>query len=447
MKNVDVLVLGGGAAGIVAAMTAKQNYPDREVLVIRREERVLVPCGIPYIFGTLGSVEKDLIPDGMLEKAGVELLIGDVTDVNLQKKIATTSEGEEVRFDKLILATGSVPVKPPIEGLDKDGVFYIKKDAQYLRNLFERVKESERIIIVGGGFIGVELADEIRKLGKEVIVVEMRDHILQASFDDEFCVLAEEELRRQGVELYTGRVVKKVLGEDRVKGVLLSGDVKLTADLVIVSAGMKPNTKLAEQMGLRVSRYGIEVDEYMRTSHPDVFAVGDCAEKRDFFTRKPKPVMLASVATAEARIAGANLYRIKAFRQFRGTLGIFATKIGKLSLGAAGLIERTAKKEGFEYVVGRSKVPNRHPPSLPETGEIFTKLIFTKQGGFFLGGQVAGGNEVGVLINLIGMAIESGYTASQYLSLQIGTHPLLTPAPTTPATLKAAEDALRKIYP
>jgi len=446
MRRVDVLVLGGGAAGIVAAMTAKTSYPDKDVMVVRREERVLVPCGIPYIFGTLKSVEKDLIPDEMLAKAGVEILIADVNEIDLGEKTALTSDGEKIRFEKLILATGSLPVRPPIRGLEKEGVFYIRKDASYLRELFERVGESERVLIIGGGFIGVELADEIRKLGKEVTIVEMREHVLQASFDDEFCEMAENELKRHGVEIYTGTVVKEILGNGEVRGVLLSGKGRIDADLVIVSAGMRPNTELAERMGLKVSRFGVEVDEYMRTSHPDVFAAGDCAEKRDFFTRKPKPVMLASVATAEARIAGANLYRIRAFRQFRGTLGIFATKIGDISLGAAGLIERTAREEGFEYVVGRSRVPNRHPASLPGTGEIVTKLIFTKHGGFFLGGQVAGGDEVGVLTNLVGMAIESGYTASQYLSLQIGTHPLLTPAPTMPATLKAAEDALRKIY-
>ena len=446
MRKVDVLVLGGGAAGIVAAMTAKTSYPDKQVMLVRREDRVLVPCGIPYIFGTLGSVDKNLIPDDGLRKAGVEVLIDEVVDVDLGSKKAVTKSGEEIFFDKLILATGSLPVRPPIKGLGKEGVFYIRKDAPYLERLFERVRESDRVIIIGGGFIGVELADEIRKLGKEVTIVEMREHVLQASFDDEFCEMAENELRRHGVEIHTGTVVKEVLGDGRVRGVLLSGNQKLDADLVIVSAGMRPNTELAERMGLRVSRYGVEVDEYMRTSHPDVFAVGDCAEKRDFFTRKPKPVMLASVATAEARIAGANLYKIKAFRQFRGTLGIFATKIGELSLGAAGLIERTAREEGFEYVVGRSDVPDKHPASLPGTGRIRAKLIFTKQGGFFLGGQVAGGDGIGVLTNLIGFAIESGYTASQYLSLQIGTHPLLTPPPTMPATLKAAEDALRKIY-
>jgi NADH oxidase (H2O2-forming) len=293
---------------------------------------------------------------------------------------------------------------------------------------------------------GVEFADELGKLGKNVSIVEMLPHVLYASFDDEFCEMAEAELRRVGVDVYTNSRVEEITGRKSVEGVRLSTGTTLDADLVILAAGVRPNTELAEKMGLKVSRYGVEVDEYMRTSHPDVFAVGDCAEKRDFFTRKPKLTLLASVATAEARIAGANLYRIKAFKQFKGTLGIFATKVGDPSLGAAGLIERSARAEGFEYVVGRSNVPDKHPASLPETSGVSAKLIFTKQGGFFLGGQLAGGDTIGEMINLIGFAIESGYTAAKYINLQIGTHPLLTPAPTAPATIKAAEDALRKIY-
>ncbi len=446
MMKTDVLIVGGGAAGIVAALTAKDNYPDKDVTVVRKEEKTLVPCGIPYIFGTLGSVEKDLIPDDILKKSGINLVIDEITSVDLKEKVAEGRNSGKIAFEKLILATGSKPLVPPIRGVDRENVFQVRKDFKYLSVMKERIKESQDIVIIGGGFIGVEFADELRKLGKNVSIVEMLPHVLYSSFDDEFCEMAEAELRRVGVDVYMNTRVEEIRGGKSVEGVALSNGKNLNADLVIVAAGVRPNTELAERMGLNVSRYGIEVDEYMRTSHPDVFAVGDCAEKRDFFTRKPKLTLLASVATAEARIAGANLYRIKAFKQFRGTLGIFATKVGNLSLGAAGLIERSAKAEGFEYVVGRSNVPDKHPASLPEASEVSAKLIFTRQGGFFIGGQLAGGETIGEMINLIGFAIESGYTASQYINLQIGTHPLLTPAPTAPATIKAAEDALRRIY-
>ncbi len=437
----DVLIIGGGPAGIVTAVTAKQNYPEKKIAVVRKEQRVAVPCGIPYIFGTLRDVEKNLIPDSVLTSKGIEILVDEIVDVDTEKKIAKSKEHGNIEFEKLIFATGSKPIKPPIKGIEGNNVFFVKKDPQYLQELLKRVDESEGIVIIGGGFIGVEFADELRKLGKKVSIVEMLPHVLSASFDDEFCALAEEELRRTGVEVYTNSKVVEI----KEKGVILSSGKEIPGDIVIVSVGARPNTDLAEKIGLKVSKNGIMVDEYMRTSHPDIFAVGDCAEKRDFFTREVKPVMLASVATAEARIAGANLYKIKAFKQFKGTLGIFATKVGNLALGAAGLIERQAKKEGFDYVVGRSEVADKHPGTLPGTSKVRVKLLFTKQGGFFLGAQIAGGDTVGEMINLVGFAIESGYTASRYMNLQIGTHPLLTPAPTAPATIKAVEDALKKM--
>ena len=437
----DVLIIGGGPAGIVTAVTAKQNYPEKKIVVVRKEQRVAVPCGIPYIFGTLRDVEKNLIPDSVLTSKGIEILVDEIVDVDTEKKIAKSKNHGNIEFEKLIFATGSKPIKPPIKGIEGNNVFFVKKDSQYLQELLKRVDESESIVIIGGGFIGVEFADELRKLGKKVSIVEMLPHVLSASFDDEFCELAEEELKRTGVEVYANSKVVEIK-ENRV---ILSSDKEIPGDIVIVSVGARPNTDLAEKIGLKVSKNGIVVDEYMRTSHPDIFAVGDCAEKRDFFTREVKPVMLASVASAEARIAGANLYKIKAFKQFKGTLGIFATKVGNLALGAAGLIERQAKKEGFDYVVGRSEVVDKHPGTLPGTSKVRVKLLFTKQGGFFLGAQIAGGDTIGEMINLVGFAIESGYTASRYMNLQIGTHPLLTPAPTAPATIKAVEDALKKM--
>ena len=442
----DILIIGGGPAGIITATTAKNCYPDKDITVVRKESMVVIPCGIPYIFGTLNSVEKDGIPDEVLTKNGINLKVDEVVSIDLSTKTARLKSGEDLKFEKLVLATGSKPSVPPIKGKDLDGVFPIYKDPVHLREMLEWVRKSRKIVIIGGGFIGVEFADDLAKVGKEVTIVEILPHVLGVSFDEEFSLMAEEELRKLGVILKTGRRVTEIVGESGVEAVKLDNGEKIDADMVILATGAKPNTDLAESMGLQVSKFGIEVDEYMRTSHPDVFAVGDCAAKTDFFTRKKKPVMLASVATAEARIAGANLYKIVAFRKMRGTLGIFATKVGDLTLGVAGLTERTAREEGFDYVVGRSKVIDKHPGSLPGAKEIHTKLIFTRRGGFFLGGQLAGGITVGEIVNLVGFAIESGFTAAEYVDLQIGTHPFLTPPPTTPATLKAVQDALKKIY-
>ncbi|RLF76948.1 pyridine nucleotide-disulfide oxidoreductase, partial [Thermococci archaeon] len=180
MIKTDVLIIGGGAAGIVTALTAKQNYPDKDIIVVRKEKTVLVPCGIPYIFGTLRSVEKDRISDDILTKNGIDILVDEILDIDLKEKMAESKMHGKIAFEKLVLATGSTPLKPPIKGINLKNVFYIYKDAEYLKNLQERIEESEKIVIIGGGFIGIEFADELRKLDKEVAIVEMLPHVLYA---------------------------------------------------------------------------------------------------------------------------------------------------------------------------------------------------------------------------------------------------------------------------
>ncbi|MGB9809757.1 MAG: pyridine nucleotide-disulfide oxidoreductase, partial [Caldanaerobacter sp.] len=182
-----------------------------------------------------------------------------------------------------------------------------------------------------------------------------------------------------------------------------------------------------------------------RTSDPDIFAIGDCASKRDFYTRRYIPVMLASTATAEARIAGANLYKLKVVRENKGTIAIYSTFIDGLVLGSAGLTENSAKKEGFEVIISTVEGVDKHPGSLPNANKIKVKLIFAKNSGVLLGGQIAGGISFAELINLIGVAIQKRMTATELETLQMATHPYLTSAPTVYPIVIAAQEASNKI--
>ena len=442
----DVLVIGGGPAGIVTATTAKKFYPDKSVAIIKREETGLIPCGIPYIFNILGSVEADIMSIKPVEKLGIDFIIDEVVEVDVKSKIVRTKNGKEIKYEKLVFATGSTPVVPKIEGVDKEGVFPVSKNLETLKKLSNAVNEAERVVIVGGGFIGVEVGEQIAKSGKKVTIVEMMDQLLPAAFDKEFAKIAEDELKKLNVELYLNSTVKRISGNSKVSAVELVDGRKIDADVVILSVGYRPNIELAEKAGLRISIGNrIWTDEYGRTSEKDVFAVGDCSEEKDFFTRETSRVMLASTATFEARIVGANLFSLKVVRVNKGTIGVFSTVVGDVALGAAGLTEEAAKKEGFEIVVGYGENFNRHPANIPGATKTRVKLIFAKESGTILGGQVAGGAEVGEMVNLIAMAIQNYLTASEMDTLQIGTHPLLTSAPTMPPLIIAAEDALRKM--
>ncbi len=442
MEKTDVLVIGGSASGIIAAVTAKSYFPDKEVLIIRKEERVLVPCGIPYIFGSLKSSEKNLIPDGGIKKMGINLKIAEVVSIDKEEKTLKTKAGDEIGYEKLVFATGSIPVVPKwLKGAELKNVFSVLKDKVYLDKAIKKLEDCKKIIVIGGGFIGAEISDELNKCEKEVILVELLPHILNLVFDDEICQKAEEILTERGVHIRTGVGVKEIIGDKKVSGVLLNNGEKIEADAVILSIGYVPNTELAKNSGIKINEKGfIRVDEYMRTDDdPDIIAVGDCAEKRDFITRKISMTMLASTGCAEARIAGMNLYSLSAVKTFGGTIAIFATAFGDIGFGAAGLNEKTALKEGFSILTGSFEGVDKHPGTLPGTNKQLVKLIASKESGLILGGEVVGGSSTGELTNIIGLAIQNKMTVNTILTSQIGTHPLLTAPPTKYPLIEATK--------
>jgi NADH oxidase (H2O2-forming) len=189
MKKADVIVIGGSAAGPTAGISCRRRYPDKSVVLIRREEKVLIPCGIPYIVGTVGTPEKNLIPDALLSNNGIELIRGEVTEIDRDNRVVSLASGEEMGYDKLIVATGSLPMELPIPGLDKENVFTVRKDVAYLNKMLEVMNRSKDIIIIGGGFIGVEFADECRKHRScedcSVTIVEILPHCLQLALEEE----------------------------------------------------------------------------------------------------------------------------------------------------------------------------------------------------------------------------------------------------------------------
>lgn len=432
MINTDILILGGGPAGIITATTAKGHYPDKKIILVKSIEDGAIPCGIPYMFASLDNPEKNRLSTKGLEDKGIIVKVDTAKCVDKEKKVVNFESGESINYEKLVLAIGSKPIIPPIKGIDKNNVFPIIKDMKYLLKMVEAVKEAKNIVIIGGGFIGIEMADEIASnSSKNVYLVEMLDNVLTNAFDKEFCDAAADKLREKGVNLKLNSTVTEILGEDTVKGIKLSSGEVIDADLVVLGIGAKPNSECVHNCGLEIGRGGgIWVNDYMRTSDENIFAVGDCAEKRDFFTREHTSVMLASTATAEARIAGANLYNIQAVRINHGTIAVFSTFVNGLTLGSAGLTEKSAKNAGFDILIGEAAAPDRHPGALPDASKIKVRLIFSKKSKILLGGQVMGGKSAGEIINIIATAIQKRMTANEIATLQMATHPQLTSAPT-----------------
>jgi NADPH-dependent 2,4-dienoyl-CoA reductase/sulfur reductase-like enzyme len=441
-KSVDVLVIGGGAAGIAAATTGKAFYADKSFMIVRKEQEAVVPCGIPYIFGTLTGVEQNVIPNAHIEGAGVELVIDEVVSLDRESKTARTANGLEISFDKVVIATGSQPRVPGwLKGCDLQNVFTIPKDRNYLADVHQKLQSCEKIVIIGGGFIGVEMADELIKKGKQITLVEVLPHVLSLAFDSDLSLKAEGILKERGVTLRTNEKVLALEGDgSAVQRVMLESGDSLQADAVILAMGYAPNVVLAEKSGMKLNELGaIKVDEYMRTADKDVFAVGDCAEKFSFITRIVKGLMLASTAVSEARIAGMNLFGLSRLRTFGGTIAIFSTAIGGITFAAAGVTEDLARERGFDVISAGFEGIDKHPKTMPGTAAQFVKLIVNRESGLVLGGAVTGGVSAGELINVIGVIIESKMTINELLTMQFGTHPLLTGPPTGYPLLKAAE--------
>lgn len=447
-RQVDALIIGGGPGGMSAAITAAQVWPERSILLIRREDEPVVPCGIPYIFGTLKGVEHDLLSNAPFRALGGEILSDTVVRVNRETRTAVTESGIEVHWQRLILATGTEPHLPPIPGVKRPGVFVIRKDYDHLEHLFdELIPNVKHLAVVGGGFIGVEFADEIRKSGIKVTVIEQLPHLLMRNFDAEVSVMVEDALQAAGIEVHAGASVTALEGEGDqgpVQAVALASGERIEADAVLVAIGDRRNVRLAEELDLTMARGGgIWVDAFQRSREDQhIFAVGDCAFKQDFLLRRSVHSLLASTAAAEGRTAGINLFGLRNERYNAGTIAIYASQIGDMAFGCAGMTARMAEAEGLGVVVGRVAVPDHHPPTMPGT-RLMTCLLVVSRSGLLLGGQVIGGPTTAEVLNAIGIAIQARLSVHELVSFQFGSHPRLT-APAHPIAL-CALDAMQQL--
>ena len=448
MKKYDIVIIGGGPAGIVTAMTAQKEYQDKSILIITAEPKALVPCGIPYIFHELGSIEKNSMGPQAFVDGGGDLLIDTVVDIDSQKQVLTVSSNDKISYNKLVFATGSSPTAPSfIKGYDKKYITSISKSYYAMETVQKQAASAQRIIVLGSGFTAVEVAEQLAlEAEKEVHLIFRSENCLHRAFSPEFASRINQELANSGVILHPqSPIIELACNEQERKVILESGDT-VEADMIIAALGFSANVDLAEKAGLDINDNGqIVVDNYQKTKIKNVFAVGDCAQTTGFITGRNDNIMLASTATAEARVLGHNLFKIRIKRDFPGTLSVFATEINKTIFASAGAIEQEAQKADISYITSTFSDIDRHPGTLPDARKLTVKLVVMPEDGQIIGGEVIGSKSSAELINVIALAIQKYVTIYELISFQIGSHPLLSGAPTKTALIKAAESAIRKI--
>lgn len=416
-----VIIIGGIAAGTSAAAKLRRIHKDAEIIMYEKSKIVSFgACGLPYFVGNFFNDSENMIartPEAFI-KSGVDVkLEHEVINIDFDNKKVTvkdikSNETFDDSYDKLMIATGSSSIIPPIKNLELENVYTLKsmEDGKMLKHLISDEK-NKKIAIIGAGFIGLEAVEAAKHNNKEVSVFQLEDRILKDVFDKEITDLLEEELRSKGVDLYLNETVKELVGEDnRVKKVI-SSNREIEADIVIVATGVRPNTGFIKSDKLKMLKNGaIIVDEYGRTSIEDVYAAGDCATIKQIVTNEDAYVPLATGANKLGRIVGENIGGNDI--AFQGSLSSSCIKVLDMEAGRTGITESKAEALGLNYKTTFISDMNQ-TSYYPGQNKIYIKLIYDADTKVILGGQVAGYKDAVQRVNVIAACIYGKLTTRE----------------------------------
>ncbi len=444
------VIIGGDAAGMSAASKLKREVPDAEVIVFERSQHIsFSACGIPYwLAGTIDSDRQLMIltPERARERRGIDVRIGhEVVAIDPAAKTVTVNRlagGERFTqpYATLIIATGASAIRPPIQGLEQPGVFTLRSltDGQRIF-AYMTAQQPKRAVIIGGGYIGVEMAEALRDRGLTVDLVEMLPQLLP-NFDSEIVAPVATHVADQGVALHLGRhveVINSALGtEAGALSVALDNGTCLPADLVIVSTGVRPNRELARTAGLKIGKSGaIWVDAQMCTSDPHIYAAGDCVEHYHIVLGENAWIPLATSANKGGRIVGDNIaaaHKGTAPSTFPGIAGTAVVNVFDYTMSVTGLTEQQAIRSGKWGTngegVGSTTVSAWEKAGYwPGAEKITVKLVYEKAGGRILGGQIAGKAGVNKRIDIIATALSVGMTVETLGMLDLSYAPPYSP--------------------
>ena len=425
-----IIIIGGVAAGTSAAAKARRNNETAEIKIFDQDEDMSYSvCGLPYYIGTEVKKREELVPRDAAffkKKYNVDVYMGhQAVAIDIVRKVITvknlrSQEKFEEAYERLILATGASVRIPSIPGIEKENVFSLRnvRSADRIR-AYVLEQQPQRAVVIGSGFIGLEVAENLKARGLEVTVVEMASQVMPA-LDADMAMYVEAELRKQGVSVITDDSAVCFEGKDRVEQVLLKSGKKVAADMVIVAAGVQPKVSLAQQAGIALGVTGaIKVNTKMQTSVPNVYACGDCAEGFSLLTQAPLYRPMGSTANKMGRIAGDQA--TGGTLEFRGVLGTGIVKVFDLTVAHTGMSEQQARKEGYAVVVCHNIKPDK--PEYFHGQEMVIKGIADEKTGRLLGAQIVGKNGVDKRMDVFVTAMSFGAHVEDLFHLDLAYAP------------------------
>jgi len=441
-KGLKIVVIGAVACGPKTASRLKRLMPEAEITVLERGEHVSFgACGIPYyvegLFNNLSALVETPVgvprtPVFFEKVKGVKVLTKtEAIKIDRESKTVVVRDlrsGEEysLPYDKLVLATGATAVRPPIPGIDKRNVFFVRNldDAQNIRNLIDQGK-AKNVVIVGGGYIGIEMAEAFAEVGLNVSIVEMLDQIFPQFLDRELALLVQKFMKSKGVSIFTSETVKEILGGESVEAVK-TDKRELPADLVIVAVGVRPNDILAKEAGLACGpKGGILVNSYCQTSDPDIYAGGDCV--LNFYvhpiTGQPLFIPLGSTANKHGRVIANHIAGIAS--PFPGIACTSVCKVFEVTVARTGLSEAMAKSLNIDVVSAVWTGPDK--PHYMEGKPLTIKLIASRKYRTILGAEVVGMGDAAKRIDVAAMAVQFKATLDQLAYVDLAYAPPFSP--------------------
>ena len=426
-----ILIVGGVAGGASAAARLRRLDETAEIIMFERGDYIsYANCGLPYYIGGAIKNRDDLLlqtPESFKRRFNVDVRVkSEVVKINRQKKLVdivelSTGRKYSEEYDRLILSPGAEPVRPGIEGIDSSRVFTLRNIADMDRiDEFIKTTDAKKAVVAGAGYIGLEMAENLHGRGLSVQVVEMLDQVMPG-LDKEMAMYLHSHLNERGVGLQLGDGVSSINQTSSSLRVTLKSGKELDCDFAMLTVGVRPEVKLAKEAGLEIgSRAGIKINEHLQTSDPDIYAIGDAVEVRDFVLGKAVLIPLAGPANKQGRMAADNICGRK--RTYAGTQGTAILKVFDLTAAMTGASEKVLSKTNIEYEKLYLHQAN-HAGYYPGAKPMHIKLLFGKPEGKVLGAQIIGADGVDKRIDVFAVAIRAGMTVFDLQELELAYAP------------------------